>query len=57
MEPNRVNKPYKIKYTSHCHMVSNWVSMCDISVHTDTTVASGKSHEAKVNKDTEAGNQ
>ena len=29
--------------------------MCDINVHTDTTVPSGKSHEPKVNKDIEAG--
>ena len=29
--------------------------MCDINVQTDTTVPSGKSQEAKVNKDIEAG--
>ena len=31
--------------------------MCDINAHTDTTVPSGKSHEAKVNKDVEVGNR
>ena len=31
--------------------------MCDINVQIDTTVPSGKSHEAKVNKDIEIGNQ
>ena len=31
--------------------------MCDINVHTYTSVPSGKSHEAKVNKDTEVGNR
>ena len=31
--------------------------MCDIKVHTDTTVPSGKSHEAKVKKDIEVGNR
>ena len=31
--------------------------MCDINVHTDTTVPSGKPHEAKVSKDIEVGNR
>ena len=31
--------------------------MCGINAHTDTTVPSGKSHEAKVNKDVEVGNR
>ena len=31
--------------------------MCDVNVHTDTTVPSGKSHEAKVNKDIEVENR
>ena len=31
--------------------------MCDINVHTDSTVPGGKSHEVKVNKDIEVGNQ
>ena len=31
--------------------------MCAINVHTDITVPRGKSHEAKVSKDIEVGNQ
>ena len=31
--------------------------MCDINVHTDTTVPSGKSHEVRANKDMEVGNR
>ena len=31
--------------------------MCAIDVHADTTIPSGKSHEAKVSKDIEVGNR
>ena len=31
--------------------------MCSINVDTDSTVPSGKSHEAKVDKDIEVGNR